>query len=266
MKDHVAPRREFIKRSVAGLGGIASISTDKFGADQGTSVSTDNKLKIVCVGAHPGDPEFGCGGTMAKYADAGHSVTFIYITRGEASDPDKTHSEMASARTREAEAACSILKAKAIFAGQIDGATVLDKNKNDQFQQLLKSENPDVIFTQWPVDAHADHQVSGLLALTAWVNAGRKFHLYFYEVNTGSETMSFTPTDYVDISAVRERKKQAMFAHKTQDPINTYNKFFEPLEVFRGLQAGVTAAEGFIYFKPNQATEIVGLQNAKSEK
>jgi LmbE family N-acetylglucosaminyl deacetylase len=68
------------------------------------------------------------------------------------------------------------------------------------------------------------------------------------------------PTDYVDITGLRERKKAAMFAHKTQDPINTYNDYFKPLEEFRGLEAGVKAAEAFIHFKTEQArTTIIGL-------
>ena len=70
------------------------------------------KLSIVCIGAHPGDPEFGCGGTMAKYANAGHSVTFLYLTRGEAGDPTKSYAESAAIRTKEAENACKILHAK----------------------------------------------------------------------------------------------------------------------------------------------------------
>jgi hypothetical protein len=55
---------------------------------------------------------------------------------------------------------------------------------------------------------HPDHQVAGLLTLTAWVRTNKLFHLYFYEVNTGSETMAFTPTDYVDISDVRAQKRK----------------------------------------------------------
>ena len=99
-----------------------------------------------------------------------------------------------------------------------------------------------------------------MLGLTAWTSSKRKFHLYFYEVNTGSETMAFTPTDYVDITSVHERKKEAMFAHKTQDPVETYNKYFKPLEEFRGLEAGVKAAEAFIHFKSKEArTNIIGL-------
>ena len=72
--------------------------------------------------------------------------------------------------------------------------------------------------------------------------------------------MSFTPTDYVDITNVRERKKQAMFAHKTQDPIETYAKYFKPLEEFRGSESGVPAAEGFIHFKAAaKRASIIGL-------
>ena len=51
-----------------------------------------------------------------------------------------------------------------------------------------------------------------------------------------------------------------MYAHKTQDPEGTYNNYFKPLEEFRGLEAGVKAAEGFIHFKDkaDRAT-IIGL-------
>jgi LmbE family N-acetylglucosaminyl deacetylase len=167
---------------------------------------------------------------------------------------------MADLRTKEAAISCKILGATALYAGQIDGNTVLDKNKNEEMTKMILALEPDIVFTQWPVDAHPDHQVTGLLPLTAWIRAERKFHLYFYEVNTGSETMAFTPTDYVDITALRERKKEAMFAHKTQDPVATYNDYFKPLEEFRGLEAGVKAAEAFIHFKAKgERASIMGL-------
>ena len=38
------------------------------------------KLKVACVGAHPDDPESGCGGTLARYSQAGHRVTILYLT------------------------------------------------------------------------------------------------------------------------------------------------------------------------------------------
>jgi len=250
-------RRDFIKLSA--MAAIAPVTGSQKISLLNT-INRDEKLRIVCVGAHPGDPEFGCGGTMVKYSDSGHAVTFLYLTRGEASDPNKSYSEMAVLRTKEAEVACKVLNAKPKFAGQIDGNTVLDKVRNEEMAKLIAAEKPDIVFTQWPLDSHPDHQVTGLLVLTAWVKSGRKFHLYFYEVNTGSETMAFIPTDYVDITAVHDKKKEAMFAHKTQDPIKTYDTYFKPLEEFRGLEAGVKAAEGFIHFRPTkERANIIGL-------
>jgi LmbE family N-acetylglucosaminyl deacetylase len=256
-------RRHFIKISSVGLGSLPFAPLIA-AANESTTIHeqshAEKKLHIVCLGAHPGDPEFGCGGTMAKYARAGHSVTFIYLTRGEAGDPNKTYAESAALRTNEAEIACQLLQAKPVFAGQVDGNTILNKEKNEEMAELIISQNPDLVFTQWPIDAHPDHQVTGMLTLTAWIRSGRKFQLYFYEVNTGSETMGFVPTDYVDISNLRELKKAAMFAHKTQDPIETYNNYFKPLEEFRGLEAGVKAAEAFVHYKnKTDRASIIGL-------
>ncbi len=75
---------------------------------------------------------------------------------------------MAELRTKEAETACKILNTTPKFAGQVDGNTVLDKAQNEKVAKLIMAEKPDILFTQWPVDGHPDHQVTGLLALTAW--------------------------------------------------------------------------------------------------
>src|SRR4051794_20814015 len=98
MQKKEATRREFIKRSATGMGGLAMVSmaSQEIAPLKREISPEDKKLHIVCVGAHPGDPEFGCGGTMAKYSDAGHRVTFLYLTRGEASDPKKSYAEMAA--------------------------------------------------------------------------------------------------------------------------------------------------------------------------
>lgn len=252
MKKINTHRRDFLKLSAMSAGGLALAPLAGAIPSKG-----NNKLKIVCLGAHPGDPEFGCGGTMAKYSDAGHSVTFIYVTSGGASDPTKTYEQMAALRIAEARKSCEILHATPIFFGQLDGDTVLDKKQNAAMDKILSAIKADIVFSQWPIDAHPDHQVTGMLALTAWIQAQREFDLYFYEVNTGVETMSFTPTDFVDITNVQERKKDAMFAHQTQDPVNTYNDYFKPLEEFRGLQAGVKAAEAFIHFKTENERAII---------
>src|ERR1035441_4508621 len=104
--------------------------------------------------SHPDDPESGCGGTLARYAAQGHAVTVIYLTRGEAGIPGKSHDEAALIRSAECVAACKILGAKPVFAGQIDGATVVDAKAAESLGRLLSAERPNVVFTQWPIDTH----------------------------------------------------------------------------------------------------------------
>ena len=260
-------RRRFFQLSAFGIGGVAIASPVNksllnMPPPTGKKIllnlppSLAKKQKIICLGAHPGDPEFGCGGTMAKYSAAGHDITFLYLTRGEAYDANISHAEAAKKRTKEAETACRALKVTPRYLGQIDGATVLNPEQNESVLKLMRDEKPDLVFTQWPMDTHPDHQVAGMLALNAWTKMNRSFDLYFYEVNTGSETMTFVPTDYVDITDFREKKKAAMWAHQTQDPEKTYNSFFKQMEEFRGLEANVAAAEAFILYKSKDNREL----------
>lgn len=116
--------------------------------------------------------------------------------------------------------------------------------------KLLGAEEPDVVFTHWPLDTHPDHQIASLLALRAWraeSNAQRRFQLYFMEVDLGGETLNFHPTDYVDITATREKKKAALFAHESQNGRGIYQRHHQVMEEFRGRESGVAAAEGFIH-------------------
>ena len=65
------------------------------------------------------------------------------------------------------------------------------------------------------------------------------------EVDLGAQTTNFKPTDYVDITPVREKKKAALFAHKSQDGEGIYRQHHEVMENFRGREAHVAAAEAF---------------------
>jgi len=203
-------------------------------------------MKIVCVGGHPDDPESGCGGTLARFATAGHAVTIIYLTRGEAGIPGKSQGDAAKIRTQEAVEACKILHANPVFAGQIDGASILDNDWVQKLQAMLMEEKPDIVFTHWPIDSHKDHQISSLLTIQSWIRTSSKFDLYFFEVCTGEQTMVFRPTDYVDISDVQEQKKKAVYCHTSQDPPGIYQCGHAAMEEFRGRELGVKAAEGFV--------------------
>jgi LmbE family N-acetylglucosaminyl deacetylase len=193
-------------------------------------------MTIVVVGGHPDDPETGCGGAMALDADAGHDVVAIYLTRGEAGG-------VAEVRVAEAEAACRILGARAVFAGQVDAATEVHAARYREFRDLIDSLKPDVVYAHWPIDTHRDHRAAALLAYDAWLDLG--FELYWYEVLTGTQTQNFAPGLYVNISAVAERKRAAVFAHASQDPAELWEAHSR-MQRRRGMEAGVEAAEAFI--------------------
>jgi LmbE family N-acetylglucosaminyl deacetylase len=222
--------------------------------------SSGHVPKIVCVGGHPDDPESGCGGALARYAATGAAVTIIYLTRGEAGIPRKSHDEAAAIRSAESAAACQILGAKPVFAGQIDGATLVDKNAADSLRKLILAEDPDVVFTHWPIDTHLDHQAASTLAFRAWLAARGRFELYYYEVDLGAQTMGFHPTDYVDVTSVREKKKAALFAHKSQDGERVYREYHQAMENFRGRESGCGAAEAFVHLaRVHTTTKLPGL-------
>jgi LmbE family N-acetylglucosaminyl deacetylase len=204
------------------------------------------RLNVVCVGGHPDDPESGCAGTLARYSALGHTATIVYLTRGEAGIRGKSHDEAAATRTAECAAACKILGARPIFAGQIDGATIVDAKAAQSFARILGDTSPDVVLTQWPIDSHPDHQAASLLTYRAWFTGGRKFALFYFEVNLGEQTMGFNPTDYVDVTSVLEKKKSALLAHKSQGGEEIWRRHHGPMADYRGREAGCAAAEAFI--------------------
>jgi LmbE family N-acetylglucosaminyl deacetylase len=99
---------------------------------------------------------------------------------------------------------------------------VVDAKAAESLARIIARERADVVFTQWPIDNHPDHQAAGVFTFRAWMAGGRPFELCYYEVNSGSQTLGFHPTDYVDITAVRENKKAALFAHKSQNGEEIY--------------------------------------------
>ena len=246
MKKSNFTRRGFVKQSFA-LAAPAVIAANALPLAAAESESgASRKLKVVCVGGHPDDPESGCAGTLTRYSEFGHTVTVVYLTRGERGIRDKSTDEAAKIRSAECEAACKIMGAKAVFFGQIDGATEVNKENVDAMTKLLSADIPDVLFTHWPIDTHMDHQVAGLLAFRAWMALSPKPQLYFFEVNSGSQSLGFLPDTYVDISAAIEKKKDALFAHVSQDGQGIWRQHHEIIANWRGREAGVGAAEAFV--------------------
>ncbi len=249
--NRVTRRRALAGAALVSLASLASVASAR---GEGEAQA---RLRVLVIGGHPGDPEAGCGGTMARLAREGHEVTALYLTRGEAGVNGKTHEEAARIRSAEAVKACEILKAKWTFAGQVDAATEVNPARSAEFTKRIAGVNPQVVFTQWPVDTHADHRACASLTLGAWNALGRKFALYFYEVDLGSDTQCFRPTVYVDVTEVEPLKREACIAHASQDPQGFYNRDHVPMMRFRGMECGKKMAEGFVHHAGSLSVALV---------
>jgi LmbE family N-acetylglucosaminyl deacetylase len=166
----------------------------------------------------------------------------LYLNNGERpGTPEKSR----GIRTAEALKACVILRARPLFAGQVDGEAVVDAAHYAAFRKILEAERPDAVFTHWPIDNHADHRAITMLVYDAWLEMGKSFALFYYEVSNGEDTIQFAPTHYVDITATAPRKRASCYAHASQAPDRFY-ALQEMVTKMRGLESGHRQAEGFI--------------------
>lgn len=211
----------------------------------GSSPLSQRPLNVVCIGAHPDDPESGCGGTLARLASQGHRVTIVYLTRGEAGLKNADAQTASGLRTAESVRACELLGAQPVFANQIDGQTSTEKERSQQFTALLSALEPDIVFTHWPLDTHRDHRNAAQLAYEAWEAMGESFSLVYYEVMTGVQTHHFEPNCFVDISITAAQKRSAIYAHVCQNPDRFY-PYHETMERERGSEARLARAEAFV--------------------
>ena len=242
-------RREMLKTASAAIAGTSLLGMEALASN--TNTGTSPVKKALIIGAHPDDPETGCGGTMLVLKQAGYEVVSVYMTKGEAGIPGKTHEESSAIRVAEATKASEMLGARPVFMTQIDGSTEINKERYVEMRELIAAEKPDVVFTHWPIDSHADHRVCSSLVYDAWRRLGYNFELYYYEVMSGMQSQLFQPTDYVNISSVAKQKREACNCHVSQDMEAVY-EWHDLMERFRGIEFGCKAAEAFIHLQKNK--------------
>jgi N-acetylglucosamine malate deacetylase 1 len=208
-------------------------------SDVPSEAKTNRKMKVMVAGGHPGDPEYGCGGAIARLTNLGHEVVLIYLNDG--GWPPTS----AATRIAEAKRACEILKARPVYAGQVNGNAVVDNAHYEAFAKIIDAEKPDVMFTQWPIDNHRDHRAITMLTYDAWRQSKKNFSLYYYEVSDGEDTLQFSPTHYVDITETEPMKRSACYAHASQTP-DRYYALQDQVAAFRGIEGGSKRAEAFV--------------------
>jgi LmbE family N-acetylglucosaminyl deacetylase len=211
------------------------------------SITSGRKLKVVVVGAHVDDPQSGCGGTIALCGRLSCDVVALSLTRGDSDSIARSlhmaPEELARKRYEDAIQSCRLLNCRLIALNYVNRSIAITTGVYDKFTKSLLDESPDVVFTHWPVDTHPDHRAVSLLSYNAWLESGRKFPLFFYEVELGRQTQDFFPTHYVEITAVVERKKAAAFANTVT--VQGWWPLHEQMQRFRGLEHGCASAEAF---------------------
>jgi LmbE family N-acetylglucosaminyl deacetylase len=207
----------------------------------------DALKNILVILAHPDDPEFFCGATLARWARAGHTITYYLLTCGDkgfndSTPPDMTTDALCALRHTEQLAAARIIGAKAVhFLDRPDGYLVPDLDLRRDIVRVIRKFKPDVLVTCDPDNLfaayginHPDHRAAGQVVLDAvFPAAGNKE--YFPELLAEGHpphmpkevwcSLTSQPNVTQDVTGTWGIKLEALLEHKTQ--IGDVEKFKE---------------------------------------
>src|SRR3989442_11075109 len=82
MNERALTRRTFVKQSLAAVG-PAMVAANALPVVSAQAESGAARMTVVCVGAHPDDPESGCGGALGRFPALGRAGAVGYLPRGE---------------------------------------------------------------------------------------------------------------------------------------------------------------------------------------
>ncbi|MFH1831192.1 MAG: PIG-L family deacetylase [bacterium] len=200
--------------------------------------------KVLVFAPHPDDDIIGCGGSIAKHRKNGHEVSVVYMTSGDAGDPSQ-FSKKEAARIREQEAinAEQILGVKKMyFLRNHDGALKYDQKNLNKLIDLIRQEQPDIVYVPHCTEAHKDHVVTYKLVVEAVRIAAQEVKkkysgvktIFCYEVWTPLQKVSHSE----DISKFMTLKLQALRQHISQLAIRKYDAGVKGLNRYRGVMNG----------------------------
>jgi LmbE family N-acetylglucosaminyl deacetylase len=194
-------------------------------------------MNILLVSAHPDDMEIGMGGTAAKLAAEGNSLTSIVLTDGRRSptpfrvDPDS----LAEMRQEEARRAGEVLGIREVLFLNLPDLKSTENFQiaRDRLREIIGRTKPVEIYTLHPqLDRHASHQLAGSAVLD--VAGGRPdIVVWAYEV-----WGLFSQWDrFEDISSFISKKIQAISEHKSQVACVPYSEGVTGLNRWRAIFA-----------------------------
>lgn len=212
--------------------------------------------RVLIIAPHPDDEVLGVGGTIARFADEGHEVYVVIMTKGY---PPDFSEETNQTDRQEALAAHQVLGVKetmflSLPAARLD--TVPHRDVNAQLFELIQKIQPNTLFIPFVGDIHIDHQLVFLSSLVAARpnNPDAPKAIYAYETlsetnwNAPYLTANFVPNVFVDISPYLETKLEAMGMYASQIkpfPNERSEESLRALATLRGSTVGRFAAEAF---------------------
>ncbi len=190
----------------------------------------------MVIVAHPDDIEFGCAGTMARWAKAGARISYVICTSGDVGIADTSITREEAARIREAEqleAARITGVNDVVFLKERDGlleATLELRKKLVREIRRFKPEvvmcnDPTVLFPRNNYINHPDHRAAATAALDAVFPAAGQPHIFQELEEEGlhahkpCKVYIITWADgaeYVNIEETIDIKIAALRAHKSQ--------------------------------------------------
>lgn len=160
-------------------------------------------MRILAIGAHPDDIEYGCGGYLLLAAKKKHEVYLAVMTNGSGTGH--------RGRMREQEKAAKLLHARKLFWGGFrDTELEFGRELIMAIEDVVRLVSPDMVLVNSPQDAHQDHAALSNCTVTACRYVKR---VLFYHDYT---TLNFQPSTFVDISPVLVQKKRLLACHASQ--------------------------------------------------
>jgi LmbE family N-acetylglucosaminyl deacetylase len=184
--------------------------------------------RVLTIGAHPDDAEFGAGATLARWAGDGCDVTMVIATDGSKGswDPQSRPEEITELRRNEQRRAADVLGAAAVVhLDGVDGELEYSAVLREELARLVRAHRPDIVLTHDPWERyqlHPDHRNTGLAALDAVVAAREPRFYPHHEVEThrpGAVLLwSADEPDHAEPAPAEfiERKIEALLCHSSQ--------------------------------------------------
>lgn len=197
----------------------------------------EGSKRILVILAHPDDPEFFCGATLARWTRAGHEVIYHILTKGDKGSPDRSLSgkELSMIRVQEQKRAAEILGVKQVeFEDFKDGYLIPDLSLRKDIVRIIRSQKPDVIVTSDPTNYfpneasinHPDHRAAGQVVTEAVFPAAGNFRFFPeleeeegllpHSVKEVWYSLTSQPNISIDVTDTWEFKRLALHEHKSQ--------------------------------------------------